>query len=101
GIRDFHVTGVQTCALPISACVLPSFSARANCPKRSSSLLKLGLRLFHSLRICTGQLGDLLNDTVDDARVLVQQLAVVLPAELRQNGRASGREKVEHTRGAV
>src|SRR5690606_39372807 len=21
GIRDFHVTGVQTCALPISACV--------------------------------------------------------------------------------
>src|SRR5690606_40516545 len=22
GIRDFHVTGVQTCALPISACVV-------------------------------------------------------------------------------
>src|SRR5690606_40578144 len=26
GIRDFHVTGVQTCALPISAnCIAPGF----------------------------------------------------------------------------
>src|SRR5690606_40122536 len=24
GIRDFHVTGVQTCALPISSCALPA-----------------------------------------------------------------------------
>src|SRR5690606_4477551 len=28
GIRDFHVTGVQTCALPISGVKLEGFSAR-------------------------------------------------------------------------
>src|SRR5690606_40404129 len=33
GIRDFHVTGVQTCALPIStACTMPSTSAAMKAP---------------------------------------------------------------------
>src|SRR5690606_39453505 len=27
GIRDFHVTGVQTCALPISSLTRPSFKS--------------------------------------------------------------------------
>src|SRR5690606_39439742 len=33
GIRDFHVTGVQTCALPISA--PPLFSTTNDCPSTS------------------------------------------------------------------
>src|SRR5690606_41085850 len=30
GIRDFHVTGVQTCALPISGLLIPCPTAGAN-----------------------------------------------------------------------
>src|SRR5690606_39430118 len=33
GIRDFHVTGVQTCALPISEINLPYITADATGPK--------------------------------------------------------------------
>src|SRR5690606_39902431 len=29
GIRDFHVTGVQTCALPISSLIEPSISIKS------------------------------------------------------------------------
>src|SRR5690606_39284542 len=37
GIRDFHVTGVQTCALPISSCVLPLMFTRAGSTPSSSA----------------------------------------------------------------
>src|SRR5207253_8364964 len=37
GIRDGHVTGVQTCALPISICAR---SHRNHCANRSDSLLR-------------------------------------------------------------
>src|SRR5690606_40789263 len=36
GIRDFHVTGVQTCALPILAAAAISASARAFCRPASA-----------------------------------------------------------------
>src|SRR5690606_39895352 len=39
GIRDFHVTGVQTCALPISSssCCWPAASRSRWAPRRSRS----------------------------------------------------------------
>src|SRR5690606_41192611 len=42
GIRDFHVTGVQTCALPISSpapprFLLPKIPFRLSCSLRSAS----------------------------------------------------------------
>src|SRR5207302_2930509 len=39
GIRDFHVTGVQTCALPIST---------LTCPTRNSTLAKSSIEIFPS-----------------------------------------------------
>src|SRR5690606_40456859 len=39
GIRDFHVTGVQTCALPISDCMTISIGFRAP----SQAMLARGL----------------------------------------------------------
>src|SRR5690606_39353061 len=38
GIRDFHVTGVQTCALPISSIdVTTTDAGSATCPRSASS----------------------------------------------------------------
>src|SRR5690606_40120562 len=35
GIRDFHVTGVQTCALPISPAKLKDWSAKYGVPEQN------------------------------------------------------------------
>src|SRR5436309_13290819 len=43
GIRDFHVTGVQTCALPISASLFAAHTLPARAPARGSAALR-GLR---------------------------------------------------------
>src|SRR5207302_7631022 len=43
GIRDFHVTGVQTCALPICGCPLPSGSAIAQNQKEEDSRRGTGM----------------------------------------------------------
>src|SRR5690606_40570015 len=40
GIRDFHVTGVQTCALPI--CLRPTLPANGPRGRRSSSSTRKG-----------------------------------------------------------
>src|SRR5690606_40729097 len=58
GIRDFHVTGVQTCALPISAC----FSA-PECPQPAGQtevvvepILSLSPWHFQALSACANVL---------------------------------------------
>src|SRR5690606_39370564 len=56
GIRDFHVTGVQTCALPISesrpaiASTFPRRGVRAGC--RSLPLHRIALARAH---VCAGR----------------------------------------------
>src|SRR2546425_9097339 len=70
GIRDKLVTGVQTCALPISRGVWPrgGGGARAASPSGGGRAMKLYLRLLHFLRpywvrliaaaVCSGLLAD-------------------------------------------
>src|SRR5207302_5106882 len=45
GIRDFHVTGVQTCALPISICGTASISGLLNTPPSALTFATRGSRL--------------------------------------------------------
>src|SRR5690606_41111457 len=52
GIRDFHVTGVQTCALPISIVggrVLPMFSANGTQTKKVEAIVWLDRAALASL----------------------------------------------------
>src|SRR5215475_8951364 len=54
GIRDFHVTGVQTCALPISllACPIsrrPTYAVRPGMPSTPSAV-EIGARFESSFR---------------------------------------------------
>src|SRR5690349_22083308 len=52
GIRDLYVTGVQTCALPISVSTLPnSAGLRAIAPSSPDASLKYITRAGHSLAI--------------------------------------------------
>src|SRR5690606_39747332 len=54
GIRDFHVTGVQTCALPISR-QLARFRAGLVLPQDPDDLLFRKSRSFHSVRPFKGR----------------------------------------------
>src|SRR5690606_40054505 len=44
GIRDFHVTGVQTCALPISPMPMLSDSRKASAPRATPETRSLLLK---------------------------------------------------------
>src|SRR5690606_40879683 len=93
GIRDFHVTGVQTCALPIFAAVC----ARTAFDRLSAfaEVAQPGRQVVHLLR-----------DDVDDARLALQRppdadhaaahddRAEVLETTRPESGSASGRERV-------
>src|SRR5690606_39954471 len=94
GIRDFHVTGVQTCALPISALVQEpterrlggrdgGLTAAEHAPAPGECFAVGGL----GLRVAARRLAD-------DAEVVVerQELGVVLGHEI---GRAACREGEE------
>src|SRR5690606_3112484 len=48
GIRDFHVTGVQTCALPIFAESIGNFKFTAGFGKTLSRLLRHGIGVHHA-----------------------------------------------------
>src|SRR5690606_39642371 len=79
GIRDFHVTGVQTCALPI-------FSQAA-----ASVLMEL---------VAAGQLDAesiLAMDGTDMMDILGRELVASRPKCATQIGRASCRERVKYT----
>src|SRR5690606_39302837 len=94
GIRDFHVTGVQTCALPIYHGVRPL------------RILKAVIDNLMSGDLLGGQGGSTITQQVIKNSVLVQEksiprkvkewiLAIRLEQVLSKIGRASCRERVE------
>src|SRR5690606_40376471 len=91
GIRDFHVTGVQTCALPIlsklslsdTRCLAWYDSAGSSSKMRGSSLGRLSLPVQVSSSFCL-------------PLILVPLAAApVFAGRAREIGRASCRERVE------
>src|SRR5690606_39609650 len=95
GIRDFHVTGVQTCALPILVSVTRfSFWAHTRPPSqvqprlgslRSMSVVQLGM--LPLLVYCSVVNGEL-NRIVGDSRNIQLRLALEIGrASCRESGR--------------
>src|SRR5690606_40598459 len=90
GIRDFHVTGVQTCALPICT------GGSGDAAKGSAAALSLaGALLILALKfgayLVTGSVG-LLSDAAESLVNLVAAVVLTVALEI---GRASCRERVE------
>src|SRR5207249_8582914 len=83
GIRDRNVTGVQTCALPISVDVSDSIHGRALQPLFRPA--ERALRVLRAGRVARGPRPD------------AQSRAAVRRGNVLQIGRASCRERVEIT----
>src|SRR5690606_39701545 len=78
GIRDFHVTGVQTCALPISAWqVTPvEFSEWGNATVLALVASGLGMGLYWQSSLSTVQQQDVASKTV--LPIWIAQLVAVI-----------------------
>src|SRR5690606_40050002 len=94
GIRDFHVTGVQTCALPISVGDVGESTL--------SDRLVLGEGGFISITVAvdettgkTVSTPELSGRGFSDDPTALAEAAELVEAELLQIGRASCRERVE------
>src|SRR5690606_39486891 len=92
GIRDFPVTGVQTCALPISGVLVETDRGE---PRQSLCLATL---IDNAQRPVpgTGELARPLDQNVDE--VLQIMVGAQLRDRLEQIGRASCRERVSRAR---
>src|SRR5690606_40839975 len=94
GIRDFHVTGVQTCALPIFR-VRGYVSTVLGCPYQGEVPLADVVRVasaLHAMGCYEISLGDTIGvGTPGKARAMLRAVAQELPMEI---GRASCRERV-------
>src|SRR5205807_4991315 len=92
GIRDYKVTGVQTCALPIWAALF-EWANQAHSPSVDRLVAVLALNSE------TGDLGRLLSDEARSIRRSVQRRTVEMMDRRSQQvweiGRASCRERVE------
>src|SRR5690606_40157832 len=90
GIRDFHVTGVQTCALPISRC----WTNSTDCPK-------YGLRCIPfrkpstTCRAFSSSLA--IREIASGCKNLLESWVTCQLAFLREIGRASCRERVQRS----
>src|SRR5690606_39638507 len=90
GIRDFHVTGVQTCALPISRTGLPLRIANALTSRPPSRRCTRFMRFTRSrnLSISTGErTSDIAESTLDSNSV-----NPVVPRRKRSEERRVGKE---------
>src|SRR5207253_7695104 len=83
GIRDGHVTGVQTCALPISRSSGDPYVT--HCVEVAKTLADLQL---DTVTVAAG----LLHDVVEDTTIVIADVEREFGAEI---GRASCRERVE------
>src|SRR5690606_40824994 len=93
GIRDFHVTGVQTCALPIWQDFI--FKASFDKANRSSVESYRGPGLKEGLRILAGLRREgfqILTDIHEPAQADLAAEAVDV-LQIPEIGRASGRER--------
>src|SRR5690606_40597255 len=95
GIRDFHVTGVQTCALPILIMYTSSCTVKI-LVKGELIMDTMGRHVIGELWGCNV---DILND-IDQIEKVFVEAALKSGAEIREVeiGRASCRERVERSR---
>src|SRR5690606_40968920 len=97
--RDFHVTGVQTCALPISwySYISPLMTKVAGFSESSMTyiLMLAGLGMFFG-NLLGGRLADLVSPA-KAAIMLLTAMVVALVIQHYEIGRASCRESVEDT----
>src|SRR5690606_40662634 len=95
-IRDFHVTGVQTCALPISRFPLEAQRAEAEAKRR----IGLGVTgLADALILCNRRYGSaeavaLTRRWMERLRDAAYQASCALAAEKRSEERRVGKESV-------
>src|SRR5690606_40525823 len=82
GIRDFHVTGVQTCALPILIAALPNFNL--NLLGKDATFMTLEFEKIQ-VRVVNGKKPEIdvvfKNMAFDGVLAFVQKLTEVLPLE--------------------
>src|SRR5690606_40617665 len=90
GIRDFHVTGVQTCALPISGGGV-----------HGGGRVRRGTAVRPASRRRGGVPGDRTRPVDDRADLRRTRQALAAARGGAEIGRASCRERVENTVGAV
>src|SRR5690606_40964879 len=89
GIRDFHVTGVQTSALPISAKAVP--------PHRDRMPVAAAAATIPLLRVCRNVLSSCLKNGGEAVRPTRERSAFPGPAVTRgRDGRAGHRQAVTH-----
>src|SRR5690606_41081757 len=101
GIRDFHVTGVQTCALPICAGIHPNDDV--NLGQSSNDVIPTALRVSAQLAVVEDlqpALGHLRRTIERRARGL-GKVTKTGRTHLMEIGRASCRERVESSGGGA
>src|SRR5690606_39558730 len=94
GIRDFHVTGVQTCALPIYTQAVTSFTSPDPATEGTLTLNPDGTFTFEAVAGFEGTL-DIPYTVEDDGHPVATAGATLHLVVEGQIGRASGRERVE------
>src|SRR5690606_21679936 len=118
GIRDFHVTGVQTCALPIyAACMLAAFSiapvtsdpsgsvteavARAVKVVRDSGLPNETTSMFTTVEGEWDEVMDVVRRAVDAVAEVSPRVSLVLKADIRPGRTGQLTAKVERVEEAL
>src|SRR5690606_41136747 len=88
GIRDFHVTGVQTCALPIS---IPSVTRDRSIPFATASTS--GTHRYPAYAGCSAPgVGTARRITTSNIRPIPFPLSVIVSDKLRSEERRVGKE---------
>src|SRR5690606_40470455 len=93
GIRDFHVTGVQTCALPISSPPCSVTACDGVTGAQAVTLQGGDGAVYLAVQLGVVELLSILDDR--------RMLGPVLRMQRQQIGRASCRERVQSAGGAV
>src|SRR5205085_4617628 len=93
GIRDLTVTGVQTCALPISLAFVPPLAQVLALPLAPASLPPFAQASFPAaVRACLARSSEALAARSSTARLQLEDEAAALPLPARSEERRVGKE---------
>src|SRR5690606_40271664 len=92
GIRDFHVTGVQTCALPISSFWAAGEREDSSLPSPSRMWAMTGARAIISQKEYVGPSGSSSAARVSGSTTARLMLGKIGRASCREGGKSSGYE---------